>query len=250
MQINLTPKEKTALEILHKETNHGKNRDKIKAILLLDKGFSVTEVSEILLLSENTIRHYENCFKKQGSKGGMSWLIANYKTYEGKLTIEEEQEVINYVENNIISDSKELIQFIELRFEKIYSLSGIVSLLKRLGFVYKSTVLIPSKYDKTAQKEFKETYEPKIEAEEKNEVTMFMDGVHPQHNTSCSKAWIKKGEEVRVKSNTGRSRININGVYNPLSQEILFHETKTINADAIIEFLEEIAGLYSKIKRK
>ena len=63
-----------------------------------------------------------------------------------------------------------------------------------------------------------------------------MDGVHPQHNSSCASAWIEKGKIKTIKSNTGRSRININGVYNAESQEILIHESQTINAETTIAF--------------
>ena len=46
-----------------------------------------------------------------------------------------------------------------------------------------------------------------------DEVLLFLDGVHPQHNTKCSRAWIKIGEEKQIKSNSGRRRLNISGAY-------------------------------------
>lgn len=60
---------------------------------------------------------------------------------------------------------------------------------------------------------------------------MFMDSVHPQHNTVCSKVWIEKGTQRWIESNTGRQRVNINGVYNPFDQKIITQQDSTINAE-------------------
>jgi transposase len=136
----------------------------------------------------------------------------NYSGYEGKLTKEEVGVVKKYVEERLLSASKEVINFIEEKFSKSYTSSGIEDLLHRLCFVYKQTVQIPSKYDPEAQKEFNERYESLKEELKEDEALVFMDGLHPQHNTKSVKAWIKKGEQKEIKSNTGRSRLNINGI--------------------------------------
>ena len=81
--------------------------------------------------------------------------------------------------------------------------------------------------------------------QKEEEVLLFADGVHPQHNTKCSRAWIKIGQAKKIKSNTGRSRININGVYNPLNQDIIVHEAKTINAQTTIELFIKTELFYS-----
>ncbi len=57
------------------------------------------------------------------------------------------------------------------------------AILHRLGFVYKKPQLVPGKADPKAQAEFLEELE-KLETElsESDEV-IYMDGVHPQHNS-------------------------------------------------------------------
>ena len=123
-----------------------------------------------------------------------------------------------------------------------------LNLLHNIGLVYKQTTLIPSKYDPVSQKKFKEKYETLEKELKEDEVITFMDGVHPQHNTTTSRVWVKKGKEKQVKSNTGRSRININGIYNPSTQEILVHESERINAETTIEFFKEIEDHYREKK--
>ena len=60
-----------------------------------------------------------------------------------------------YVEENLISDSKQVQKFIAENL----AVNGVIELLKRLEFRYKQTTLIPAKQNPEIQKEFKETYE-------------------------------------------------------------------------------------------
>ena len=71
-----------------------------------------------------------------------------------------------------------------------------------------------------------------------------MDAVHPQHNTACTHAWIKKGTQKTIPSNSGRKRLNINGAYNPFTQDILFLEDKTINAEVVLTFFKQLESFY------
>ena len=247
MRINLTVKEKQELHNLHRSLRDGKSRDRIKAILLLSEGYKMIEISKILLIDNDTVTNWSKSFAKR--KDITSWFVSKYKAYEGKLTKEEEKGFIEFMENNFVSTSKQAIEYLRINYQKTYSMSGMVNLLHNLGFVYKQSTIIPSKYDPEAQKEFKEEYE-KLEKEiEEDETIVFMDGVHPQHNTATSRVWIKKGKEKQIKSNTGRSRININGIYNPHTHETLIHESTRINAETTIEFFKEIEEHYKEKKK-
>ena len=242
MKIELTEAEYKELKAMHKKTKDGRERDKLKAIGMLSDGFSQKEIARVLFLDEETIGRWRDYFL--GRKSMTDWLKYSYVGYSGKLTETEQAIVQKYVEDNIISDSKQVQKFIYDKFSKSYKVTGIASLLHRLGFVYKLTTLTPSKCDPEKQAEFKANYE-KLEAElPEDEVILHMDGVHPQHNTTCTRAWIKKGETKEIKSNTGRERVNICGAYNPHTQEVIAHEDKTINADTMIATLKLIEVHY------
>jgi glycosyltransferase involved in cell wall biosynthesis len=242
MNIQLTSEEKYELKQRHRRTKNKGDADKIKIILMFSDGYTAAEIANVLLLSDDTVRRWIESYKWEESVE--MWLKKNYLVYEGKLSKEEETTVEAYVVENVISDSKKVKEFIERNFGKTYSLSGITSLLKRLGFVYKKTVLVPSKYDPIHQIQCKVSYEVLGQMLSDRETIFFMDGVHPQHNTTCTSAWIKKGETIEIKSNTGRERVNWNGVYNPINQDVLLHESKTIDADSILEMLKKIEQLY------
>ena len=136
------------------------------------------------------------------------------------------------VKKNIISDSKIIIQFVKEKFNKEFSSDGMVKLLHRLGFEYKQTTLIPGQYDSEKQRNFKETYEARLSTMPEKENLLFIDGVHPQHNTICGKAWIKRGEVKNIESNTGRERINISGAYNPENQDVIIQEDEKLNSES------------------
>jgi transposase len=242
MNITLTVKEKYDLKKMHRKTKNRQDADKIKAVLMFSDGYAVTEIAEILLLDDDTVRTWLKAYEEKEDVD--SWLEKSYLAYTGKLSKEEKSQVEAYVANNIISDSKKVKEYIEENFAITYSLSGITGLLKHLGFVYKKTILVPSKYDPVHQIQYKVSYEVLEQMLTEKEAIFFMDGVHPQHNTTCTSAWIKKGEPKEIKSNTGRQRVNWNGVYNPITQDILLHESDTINADAIIVMLKKIEEFY------
>ena len=242
MNINLTDIEEKQLKELHKQIKDRRTCDMIKSVLLSNKGYSSFEISEILLIDEDTVRNWRKQFENKIFFS--DWLKNNYKNYFGKLTKDKIQIVESFLKSNIISDSKQVIQFIKNNFFITYSTSGIVSFLHNLGYEYKNTVLIPSNYNPEKQKEFKAMYESLSDNLKHEEVILFGDGVHPQHNTTCSKAWIKKGEKQEVKSNTGRSRVNIHGAYNPETQKVIIHEDETLNTENTKKFLKRIESFY------
>ncbi len=248
MQIKISREEILQLRELHRSLKDGRSRDKIKTILMLNDGYKSEEISRVLLIDSDTVTNWKKSFIKR--KNIESWYHYSYKSYNGKLSKQEEAIFIDYLENNLVHSSKQAIAFIRARFTKEYTESGMVSLLHKLGFVYKQTTLIPSNYDAIAQSEFKQEYENLVKEQKADEVILFMDGVHPQHNTTTSKVWIKKGKEKHIKSNTGRSRMNLNGIYNPTTQDILVHESKTINAESTIEFFKKIEDYYEETKTK
>jgi len=173
----------------------------------------------------------------------------NYKPYWGKLTSQQLAQVKNYIKDNVITDSKQIIQFIKEQFDIEYSKSGIIYLINSLGFSYKQLTLFPAKSDVEKQKEFVNTYQQLKQNLDKHDQMLFIDGVHPQHNTRPSKAWIQKGVTKYIKTNTGRKRINLNGAYNPENQDIIIREDDSINAQSTIELFKQIEIHYPKSRK-
>lgn len=242
-QIKLTNEEIDELIILHRSCRKDQRKaDRIKAVLLLNDGYSSQEVAKILLLDEDTITTYKKRFLNR--KNSEDWLEDYNIFYEGKLNDIQELIVKKFIRESIITNSETVKRFILDRFAIEYKTSGVIELMHRLGFVYKFTKPEPSKYDPIKQAEFKKMYEELEKNVTAKEVILFADATHPQHNTQPSKVWVEKGKDKEIKTNTGRSRININAVLNPHKQEVIAREEKTVNAEAVIELFKEVEKYY------
>jgi transposase len=218
MTIKLSQEERVEIKQLHRSCKQRKHADKLKAILLLDAGFSCVQVGEILLLDDDTIRRYRNLYLNQGAE---VLLKDNNKGSVSFLNLKQLDALEKYITENTYMDSKGIVAWIETEFQINYSCSGINELLKRIGFVYKKPVLTPCKANLEKQEAFVKEYKELKENLSSQDQIYFMDGVHPQHNTIASYGWIKKGQTKHLKTNNGRKRTNINGALNLATKELL-----------------------------
>lgn len=220
---------------------------RIRIILGLDKGYSQKELAEILLLDESTIIDWKNKFINR--KNDKDWLERNFVGYTGKLSVEQEKQVEQFVVDNIITDCKLVLDYIKKEFHQNYSVNGIHSLLHRLNFSYKETVIFPAKLDIQKQELFIEEYKDlKANLKEKEKI-LFLDAVHPTHNTKTVKCWIKKGQNKFIKTNTGRNRLNINGALDLQETEVVTHFDETVNSQTTIKLLDKIQEKYSDYEK-
>lgn len=241
--IELSEEVKRELIILHKKRLSAREADKIKAILMLADGYSGKEVAKVLLLDEDTITNWKERFLKR--KTLTDWLKDNYIGYQGKLSASEKAEVTKFIDENIISSCERVTIYLKEQFDKEYSLSGCLHLLHSLDYVYKYTKNIPSKLSAGQQEQFKLFWDDLSVNLPENQVLLFGDSVHPQHNTSPAKVWVKKGQEKLIKSNTGRDRVNISGAYDAEKVEITYVESKgNVNSETFIELLGKIEKNY------
>jgi len=246
-QIKLTTQERQELKDLHKKGLAASEADKIKAILMLDDGYTAKETARVLLLNENTITDWKEKFLNRIYVSDL--IKAGKKGYWGKLNKNEKIILIKFVDAELITNCGKIIKFIEDNFNKTYSQSGCQQLLHSLGYVYKYTTHVPSKMNAQKQEEFKAFYDDLRKNLPKNEVLLFGDSVHPQHNTSPTKVWIKKGEEKVIKTNSGRNRLNIDGLYELKNADFTYTETKTVNSKTFIELLGKTEKKYINVAK-
>jgi transposase len=239
--------ERIQLEALARITKDAKTAIRIRAILALGNGHNVREVAEILLLDEDTVTKWRNKFKKR--KLFSDWLATECRGYGGKLTGEQEKAIEQYATNELVTDCKQVVVFIKEHYGTNYTVDGATKLLHRLGFVYKQTTLVPGKLDEAAQAAWLKNYE-KLKAKlPEDELILFGDGVHPEHNVHATKAWVKKGKQKKVPTNTGRKRLNINGVLDIEKMETVIHFAETLNAQSTMELFDKIQAAYPNKKK-
>ena len=237
----LAPSERKLLLTEHKRERDGRIRDRYKTILLLDQGLSYQQVAEVLFLHSSSPRRYFEAFQE----GGIDTLILlKYQGRPAQLSESQQEQLKEHLRENIYLSASQVGSYIQETFAILYTTKGIVNLLHRLGFAYKKPKLIPGKADAEKQKAFLEEYEKLKKERKEGEEILFMDGVHPQHNSKPAYGWIEKGKIKELQSNTGRERININGALNPDTFDVVARQDPTINAQSTIKLLKEIEQYY------
>jgi len=239
----LTAQQIQELKIAHRALKDKRSADRLKSIYLLGMGRTQKDVCEVLMLDEGTLRHYAKRYRENGIKG----LVSNrYLGGHGKLTSEEEMDLDQHLQDVLYLDAKSVVAYIEKTFSKTYGIRGTTELLKRLGYVYKKPKVIPGKANPEAQRKFLDDYEAlknKLKADDK---ILFMDGVHPQHNTVAAYGWIKKGQEKEIKSNSGRQRLNINGALDINACKVTVTYEETLNSITVLCLLKKLRKVYKK----
>jgi transposase len=190
----LEESEREDLRALHRYERDGRVRDRIKAVLLHDKGWSWIEIADALLLTEGAVRHhiaeYRASKKLKPQNGGSNQ----------KLSSSQENELIKHLEDHIYLHVKEITRYVLSRWDIPYTVSGMTKWLLRQGFSYKKPSLVPGKADAEKQLLWIQEYQKLKASLPKDEAICFIDGVHPTHNVQLAFGWIKKGVSKAVPS--------------------------------------------------
>ena len=234
----LTPALRTSVDSLRRTTREKEPYMKLSVLVMLDEGENFERIALILGISEGTVR---NCKHKYEAEGFPKYLDRHFVPYSGKLSAESLTAVDAEVSNGLYTTSLQVVDYIERTFGQKYSESAVRAILHKLDFVHKKTSEVPSKFDEAQQDAFLEQLKPFLNEISEKEAIFFTDAMHPQHNTRSSYAWVKKGQEKVIPTNTGRRRININGAMNAHNpEETIIVEADTINAQATIQLYQKV----------
>ncbi|MDR4503210.1 MAG: IS630 family transposase [Candidatus Scalindua sp.] len=233
----LSQEEISSLKAAHRAAKKKREADRIKTIILLGTGWTIREVTEALLLDDETIRNYLTRYKSGGLK---ALLDDSNKGYGGKLSRSAIEQLDNHLNTKTYQRIQEIVSYVTKQFKVKYSISGMTDLLHRIGYTYKKSKLVPGKADSKAQEEFVKFYKELKETKGVNDHIYFMDDAHPQHNSVAAYGWIKKGKVKELKSNTGRKRLNINGAINIEKMSPVVGYSNSINAQSTISLLKKI----------
>lgn len=245
---NLTTEEVLELRNAHKRQRkrNASAAYKINAIILLGTGWTFREVSEALLLDDETLRNYVKKYRTGGIKALIQTL---HQGRQAHLTREQSKALCDALESKIFLTAAEVVQWIDDTFSISYSVSGVRDLLHRLEYEYKKPKLVPGNPNREDQDIFVEYYEDFMEKKSENEEVLFVDAVHPEHNTLAAYGWIKRGQKRTLPTNSGRQRLNLHGAINAETQVMTVIESTTIDADSTIELLETLNQRYSDSAR-
>lgn len=206
------------------------------ALLLLDKGWTPEAVGDALYLNAETVRGYWRSFRTEGRS---SLAMKDYSQREGHLDAAQEAELSAHLEASPPRSTNAVRAHVEARYGESYSRSGAIKLLARLGFEYRKPAQLPAVADEIAQAQFIHDYEALRNGLGTDETILFVDAVHPEHQSRPAHGWFRKGAKPVVRSTSGRQRLNIHGCLDLETFAFQFVEAGRIDAKTTRHLLEK-----------
>jgi transposase len=234
----LTAEEKSHLDELHHQTKDGKERDRIKAILLRSEGWTVPMISQALRLHQTTIIRHINEYhdgKLKNESGGS----------DSKLDESQTKEFIAHFEAHTYHHVYEIILFIKDKWGISFSITGLNKWLYRHALSYKKPKGFPHKANPKLQEEFIAEYVKLKDEVGRDAPILFMDAVHPTQATKLSYGCIRTGQTKHVENTGSPTRLNIVGAIQLGNiAETVTAQYETIHGESIIDFMTKLRGQY------
>lgn len=238
MKINLTETQKFYLSQQHRVEPNSDISDRIKAILLANKGWTQKHIAEALLIHETTVgSHLNDYLRNQKLSNDSGGSIS-------KLDETQTQELIIHLEQNTYPSTKEIIAYVGSKYNTHYTQQGMYDWLTQHKFSHKKPKGTPAKCNEQQQQEFIKKYSELKSNLQPDEVIVFMDSVHPTSATKITYGWIRTGVEKLVATTSGHGRINLTGAINLDTMSMVTREYETINGDSTVDFLKAIEIAY------
>jgi transposase len=234
----LTEQQRSELRARHKLERDRRICDRIKAVLLYDKGWTYEQIAEALLLSEGSVKNHIHEYTTENR------LIPGGGGSTEKLNESQSKVLEQHLRQHTYLYVKNIAAYIYNRWKVTYTVSGLRNWLRRHNFSYRKPSLVPGKANSKQQEAWLEEYAKLKASLPPDETICFTDGVHPTHNVQPAYGWIKKGEPKAIPANTGRSRLNITGAIDVTTHRIYIQEDETLNASATIKFFQHLENAY------
>ena len=234
-KLNLVEEELEEIRKRIRQTKSRKAADRMRVILLKAEGYKNHVIAHILQMSINSVGNHIKRYLRDGLD---ALCTTKYQGKQPRLTAEQQELLKIELKTHIYNTAEQVIAWVEEQFRVSYTLRGMHTLLKRLGFTYKKNRLVPGKADPEAQRQFVRWFE-KIRAElGPDDRIYFGDAVHVKHNAEAGYAWSESGKPHLIPTNSGRQRYNILGAYCTQTHEHEFILTEdNINQDTVIALL-------------
>lgn len=238
MDRRLTSLERKNLIQSHKKERDKRICDRIKAVLAHDDGYSYSEIAKILLLDDETIRRhigdYFSVHKIIPENGGSQSYLNKAET----LALKSHLEIKTYLH------VKDICAYVKETFKKTYTVSGMTKWLQENGFRYKKPHGVPAKADLQRQEEFITKYNELKNAVKPDEIILFGDSTHPQHQTKLTYGWIKKGVRKPEKMTACQKRINLIGTIDLKAHHVEYRRVDWVNGESLKAFVTQLCAAY------
>jgi transposase len=235
----LTDADRRELRARHRQEKDRRVADRLKAVLLYDKGWSYRQISEALFLDEETISKHVEEYKTEGKLKN-----ADCGGSESKLNPAQTAELVEHLDKVTYAKASQVCIHVQEKYGVTYSVNGMTDWLKHNGFSFKKPHEVPAKADPEKQEAFKKEYERLKKETPDNEPIVFLDAVHPTMATKVSYGWIKKGCDKPIKTTASRTRVNVVGAINLKNMQLDVKDFQTVNSDSMVEYFTFLKSCY------
>jgi transposase len=211
------------------------------ALVLLNDGWSCSEVATALLMDDDTVRSWHKLYEEQGLTG---LVVFHQGGSEGHLTFQQEAELVKWIRATLPRSTQVIGAWINKTYGIDYSRAGLIALLHRLDIDYCKPKVVPSKLNPAKQQAFIETYEDLLNNLADDEAVMFADAVHPTHEARPAGCWAPKDTKVALEQTSGRQRLNIHGAIDLETGNTRMIEVLTVDALSTIALLMAIVSMF------
>lgn len=234
MEMKLFLSEREELHKFPKNLCGNSDYARVTCLLMLDKGYKPSAVSECLGIDVSTVYYYCSSY----FHGGVGELLENrHKGYWGMLDSSQLAALQKELRKHIYTDAKSVMEWVKTTFGMEYTSQGVVDLFHRIGFTYKKTKEVSYEANASLQESFVDELTETLAHMEEGSVVYYADGVHPTHNSRSTYAWIEKGKRMEQSTVSGRDRININGLLN--AHDIM--DVKALDCESVnAQFTKEL----------
>lgn len=198
-------------------------------------------VGRIVGLSRNRVGEWIHAYQCGGFEALCQF---NYGTNKSELDRHSEDLLKTFAEHPPMTANEA-----KAHIERITGISRsptqVRTFMKRHGLRYRKAGHIPAKADAKKQQEWvNTTLEPAIEEAKKGEChLLFMDAAHFVLQPFICALW--SVTRLFIKASSGRNRINVLGVVNAISKEVVtLSNTTYITAETIVDFFKQLKKHY------
>ena len=160
-------------------------------------------------MDPSTVAEHRSLYERAG-RSGVEQL--GYVGRVSRLSTVQRRSLSDWIATAVPRTAQAVCAWVEANFGVSYAAHSMARLLRQPGFVFKKLKCVPAKAEAAVQKSFlDDTLTPLLQSAGPQTPLYFVDGCHPSYTGHPAHSRIRRGSTVELKSNHGRSRINING---------------------------------------
>ena len=216
------------------------------ALLLLDDGMKYEQVAKVLYIDDSTVRAWRRAYEEAGVGSIYAFDLKGGASSLSKVQIDE---LRAWVTETLPESTAEAGKFILDRFGVEYGKSGLIKLLHRIGFDWKKPESVPAKINVETQRAFIESHEKLRNSLGPDEAIVYVDAVHPTHQSSPGGRWLPQDTRCAVSVTSGRERLNLHGAIDLETGATQIVEVETVDAKSTIRLLESIERAFPTMTR-